>query len=196
MSMFEIIARRRSIGRMTAEVPTREQIERILEAATHAPNHHTVQPWRFVVLAGRAREELGEVMAQSLLRRLGETEEQMSNALLSKERGKLLRSPIVIAVAAEYPKQNGVLEIENVEAVSAAVENMLLTAEELGLAAIWRTGEAAYDPCVKKWLGLAEKDHIIAFLYLGYPALRLPERIPLPFQDKTLWLGWEEPVKV
>jgi nitroreductase len=194
--MFQTITRRRSIGKMTPAVPTRAQVERILEAATHAPNHHCIQPWRFLVLAGQARIELGEVMAESLLDRLGETEQEVGDALLMKERGKLARSPIVIAVAAEYPRQSGVLEIENVEAVAAAVENMLLTAEELGLAAIWRTGEAAYDPRVKRWLGLAEEDHIVAFLYLGYPAFTLPERVPVPFQDKTTWLGWEDSVRV
>ena len=51
---------------MTSERPTREQIELLLEAATHAPNHHNAQPWKFIVLAGHAREELGTVMAMSL----------------------------------------------------------------------------------------------------------------------------------
>src|SRR5690348_2712150 len=63
MSVFEIIKRRRSIGKMTPDRPSRQQIERLLEAATHAPNHHKVQPWKFIVLAGGAREELGALMA-------------------------------------------------------------------------------------------------------------------------------------
>ena len=66
MSVFETIKRRRSIGKMTAERPTRQQIEKLLEAATHAPNHHKVEPWKFFVLAGKAREALGAVMAESL----------------------------------------------------------------------------------------------------------------------------------
>jgi nitroreductase len=191
MSVFQVIARRRSMGKMSQERPTRAQIERILEAATHAPNHHNVQPWRFFVLSGKARAELGEVLAESLLARMGDLKNEKDKALLEKERGKLLRAPVVIAVAAEYPRQSNVLEIENIEAVAAAVENMLLTAEELGLAAMWRTGDAAYDPRVKAWLGLAPEDHIVSFVYLGYPALSLPDRTPVSFQEKTSWLGWE-----
>ena len=57
MGILEIIKQRRSIGKVTSERPTREQIERILQAATHAPNHHKVEPWRFFVLAGHARQE-------------------------------------------------------------------------------------------------------------------------------------------
>jgi len=190
MQVFETITRRRSIGKMTAERPAREQIERLLEAATHAPNHHGVQPWRFVVLAGPARAELGIVMAQALLARGGNLDTEQGRALLAKEQQKLLRAPVVIVVAAEYPQEGRAVEIENVEAVAAAVENMLLVAEEQGLAAMWRTGDAAYDLRVKQWLGLAPRDYIVAFLYVGYPAIARQQRQPHSFEEKTVWLGW------
>ena len=193
MTVFDIIKRRRSIGKMTSEHPTREQIERILEAATHAPNHHKVQPWKFIVLAGYAREDLGKIMAESLAQRLEDIISDKAQALINKERSKLLRSPVVIAVAAELPKAPNVLEIENIEATAAAVQNMLLTAEELGLAAMWRTGDAAFDPRVKEWLGLAPGEHLVAFVYLGFPAIPRLERSPIPVEEKTVWLGWEEP---
>ncbi len=192
MTIFQTIKRRRSIGKMTSEVPNREQVERMLEAATHAPNHHKVQPWRFFVLAGHAREELGTVMADALAARLDETTSDKAQAFINKERGKLLRSPIIIIVAAERPNLPNVLAIENIEAVAAAVENMLLTAEEMGLACMWRTGDAAYDPRVKAWLGLSAEDHIVAFVYVGYAAIPHLERKPTLFEEKTTWLGWEQ----
>jgi nitroreductase len=191
MHVFDVIKRRRSIGKMNGERPTREQIELLLEAATHAPNHHNAQPWKFIVLAGNAREELGTVMAMSLANRLEETGSEKAQAMLNKERNKPLRSPVVIVVVAESPKQPKVKEIENVEATSAAVQNMLLTAEEMGLACMWRTGDAAYDPHVKQWLGLESGDQIVAFLYVGYPAIPRLERIPINFKAKTTWSGWE-----
>ncbi|HLX39806.1 MAG TPA: nitroreductase [Ktedonobacteraceae bacterium] len=196
MTVYETIRRRRSIGKMTGQRPTREQIEIILTAATHAPNHHNVQPWRFIVLAGEARAALGEIMAASLARRLesfgepGEPLDDKKLALLNKERTKLQRSPVVIVVVAERSQQSNIVEIENIEAVAAATQNMLLVAEELGLAAMWRTGDAAYDPRVKQWLDVEPDDHIVAFLYLGYPAIPRLERQPVPVEEKTTWLGW------
>lgn len=186
MTVFEIIKRRRSIGKMTEQVPTREQIEQILEAATHAPNHYKTEPWRFFVIAGKARKELGEVMAQSLAERQKDVPQQV----LNKERNKPLRSPILIAVTADHPIQPNVIAIENIEATAAAVQNMLLTAEELGLTAVWRTGDAAYAPQLKHWLGLASEDYIVAFIYLGYPATQLAERQPQAADSKTVWLGY------
>jgi nitroreductase len=192
-SIFTSIKQRRSIGKMSAQAPARQQIERLLEAATHAPNHHNVEPWRFSVLAGNARAELGRVMAASLAERIGPAySPTKAAASLEKERNKLLRAPVVIVVAAEQPRQANVLEIENIEAAAAAVQTMLLAAEEMGLAAMWRTGEAAYDPHVKRWLGLEAQDHIVAFLYVGYPALPRLERHPTPAAEKTTWRGWEE----
>jgi nitroreductase len=192
MSVFETIKSRRSIGKMTEQRPARRQIERILEAATHAPNHHKVEPWKFFVLAGRSREELGVIMAEALAERLDATSAANAQALLNKERTKLLRSPVVIVVAAEEPKQPKALKIENIEATAAAVQNMLLTAEEMGLACMWRTGDAAYDPRIMQWLGLTPEDHIVAFVYLGFPAIPKLERHPTHFEEKTTWLGWEE----
>src|SRR5713226_1924298 len=57
--VLETIKQRRSVGQVTAEEPTREQIERILEAATYAPSHHVTEPWHFFVITGAAREGLG-----------------------------------------------------------------------------------------------------------------------------------------
>ena len=190
-NVFETIKTRRSIGKMTAERPSRRQIERLLEAATHAPNHHNAQPWKFIVLAGRAREQLGALMAASLADRLEETSSEKAQAMLNKERNKLVRAPVVIVVAAEIPRQPNVLEIENIEAAAAATQNMLLVGEEMGLACMWRTGDAAYDPRIKQWLGLTPEEHIVSFLYAGFPAIPRLERKPIPFEEKTTWRGWE-----
>ncbi len=190
MTVFETIKRRRSIGKMTEQSPTHAQIERILEAATHAPNHHKVEPWKFIVLAGKARNELGEIMAATLAEKL--TEQTNARAIIEKERSKPLRSPVLIAVAAEHATQPRISDMENIEATAAAVQNMLLVAEEMGLAAIWRTGDVVYNLKVKKWLGLTPEDHIVAFLYLGHPAIEAQERQPQAIESKTTWLGWEE----
>ena len=191
MSIFEIIKQRRSIGKVTSQLPTREQIERTLQAATHAPNHHKVEPWRFFVLAGQARQELGEILVASLTARLEDTTSDKAQAMLTKERNKPLRAPVLIVVASLHSTQPNVLDIENIEATAAATQNMLLTLEEMGLAAQWRTGEAAYDPQVKRWLGLAQEDTIVAFLYIGFPAIDSTERTPTPSTAKTTWLGWD-----
>jgi nitroreductase len=192
MSVFDAIRARRSIGKVKPDRPSREKIERMLEAATYAPNHHTTEPWRFFVLTGQSREELGELMEQSLRRRMAETSSEKAQAALAKERHKPLRAPVVIAVASVRPENPKIVDIENVSAVAAAIQNMLLVAEEEGLVCMWRTGDPARDPRIKAFFGLGPDEHIVGFVYVGYAAIPRPERAPAPYQAKTRWLGWEE----
>jgi nitroreductase len=191
LSVFEVIRARRSIGLMQPQSPPKEKIERLLEAATYAPNHHVVEPWRFFVLVGQAREELGDLMADLLREKLPETTSDKALASLAKERHKPLRAPVLIVVASVEPSQPKVVDIENVAAVAAAIQNMLLVAEEEGLAAIWRTGGPAYAHRVKALFGLKPHEHIVGIVYVGYPAIPRPERTPGSYVQKTEWRGWD-----
>jgi nitroreductase len=192
MSVFDAIRTRRSIGKVKPDRPPREKIERMLEAATFAPNHHKTEPWRFFVISGQAREELGQLMEQSLRHRMAETTSEKAQAALAKEHHKPLRAPVVIAVASVRPENPKIVDIENVAAVAAAIQNMLLVAEEEGLVCIWRSGDPARDPRIKAHFGLGPDEHIVGFVYVGYPAIPRPERMPAPYQTRTSWLGWEE----
>jgi nitroreductase len=189
-----LLLSRRSAGRVLPDRPPRELIERLLAVACAAPNHHLTQPWRFVVLAGAAREQLGEVLMEALRARLPDPESPAGRALLAKERSKLLRAPVIIVVAVRPSPDPRVLRQEEVAAGAAAAQNILLAAQALGLGAMWRTGETAYDPRVRQALGLDPNDEIVAFIYVGYPDPALPppprlaRRAP---QEVTRWWGWE-----
>ncbi len=184
MDVLQTIQTRRSIGRVKSDVVPRNLIEKLLVAAVQAPNHYKVRPWRFVVLTGNGRDRLGEVMAQSMKTRFP----QLEPDALNKERAKPLRSPVLIAVGVDKPSGPTVLEIENICAAAAACENILLAAHALGLAVKWRTGDAARDPAVKRFLGFAEDQHVISFLYIGYPDV-IPDEAPRPgFEDRTVWM--------
>lgn len=188
-AVLAALRRRRSISRVKPDPLPRELVEQVIEAAVFAPNHHKTVPWRFVVLTGEAREQLGSVMASSLRARLPEAESEHAQTLLEKERNKPLRAPVLIAVAVVPSEGPKVIEIEEIEAGAAGVENMLLAAEALGLGAMWRTGEAAYEPQVKRFLGFPDNAHLISFVYLGYPDLpELPERNP-DASELTTWRG-------
>lgn len=190
MSVFDAIRGRRSIGKVLPETPPRAAIEAILEAGTWAPCHHVTEPWKFAVIAGDARDQLGAVMAKAkverMLRQGKETEGEFERA-----KAKAMRAPVIIAVAVEPNEGPKVVEIEEVEAGAAAVQNMLLVAHSLGLGTIWRTGDPAYDDEVKLHLGFKPSSHIIGFIYLGYPMVAPNRARHTPHSSLTTWLGWE-----
>lgn len=184
MDALEVIHHRHSHKKVKPDSVPRDLIEKLLDAAAQAPNHYKVRPWRFIVLTGKAREKLGDVMADSLKERQPEFPQEA----FDKARGTPLQAPVVIAVGVEKPSEPKVLEIENICAAAAATENLLLAAEALGLGAKWRTGEWARDPNVKRFLGFDPDQHIIGFIYIGYPEF-IHEHFPRPsFEDRTVWM--------
>lgn len=184
MNVFETIHSRHSVSKVKAEAVPRELIEKLLDAGNQAPNHYKVRPWRFVVLTGNARNKLGDVMAASQKQRLPDLPPEG----MDKTRGLPLRAPVVIAVGVDKPSETKVLEVENISAVSAACQNILLAAQASGLGAIWRTGDWARDSKVKQFLGFEADQLIAGFLYVGFPDL-VTEPTPRPsVADRVVWM--------
>jgi nitroreductase len=195
MDVLEAIMTRQMVPGVKQEPVPRETVEKLLAAAVRAPNHFLNQPWRFIVLTGKAREELGAVFEATLREQMkDEPDEKKVEGQAMAERTKLLRAPVVIAVGVKQEPENArIPAFENTAAVAAATQNLLLAAHGLGLGAYWRSGNNVFDPKVKEWLGLEPQDELISFVYLGYPD---PEGEQRPRRDReepetrTRWLGW------
>jgi nitroreductase len=184
MEVFEAIYTRHSQGKVKPDPLPRALIEKLLDAAVQAPNHYKVRPWRFVVLTGEGRNKLGNVMAASQQER----HPDFPADAFDKCRALPFRAPVVIAVGVDKPSEAKVLEIENICAAAAATQNLLLAAHAMGLGAKWRTSEWARDPLVKRFLGFDADQHIIGFIYVGYPEF-VAEPAPRPsFEDRTFWM--------
>jgi nitroreductase len=185
--VIDAIRSRRSATKVRPDPVPRELVEEAIGAAVRAPNHHLTGPWRFVVLAGGARREVGEAHLRAVTRLRGDLPPEG----VAKETGRLERAPVVIAccvVTGEDPVQAR----EDRDAVAAAIENLLIAAQARGLGAMWRTGTMVDEPEVHEALGLGPCDAVVGFVYLGWP-----EAPPAPPPDtdeevrrSTVWRGW------
>lgn len=167
MDAIEALVGRVSAAQLGEPGPSPGELDTILEAAAAAPDHGRLQPWHFIVIAGEKRARLGEILAQSLLRR----EPGSPAGRLEAEKKKALRSPVVILVAARIKESANVPEVEQIVSAGAAAQNMLLAAHGLGLGGFWRTGAVSYDEEAKRALGLEENDRIVGFIYIGSVAM-------------------------
>ncbi len=164
MELFEALTSRSSAARLTAPGPSPEELARMLEAATHAPDHGRLKPWRLIVLDDALRRAFaGAAIVARRARPPEATEEQ-----LRIEGEKIWRSPTVVivgcAVDRNHPK---IPEVEQLLAAGAAAQNLMLAAHGLGYGVMWKTGPAAYDAGVKAAVGLEATDHIVAIMHLG-----------------------------
>lgn len=182
MELLEGIESRTSALKLSEPGPSREHIERIIHAGARAPDHGRLRPWRFVVLEGDARARLGDAMAELLKKKLPEAQQ----AQLDAERGKPMRAPVIIVVAAKIAKSR-IPEIEQIVAVAAAAQNMFLAANALGYGVMWKTGDAAYSADTKGLFGLEPADHIVGLLYLGTATAAGP-LVEAPLDKAVVWL--------
>ena len=165
MNALDVISSRQSARALslTAPAPAGEDLADILQAAMSAPDHGAMRPWRFKLIEGDARAKLGDVMADALKKKEPETDE----AALSNIRAKPLRAPLIVAVCAEVADHPKVPDIEQVIAAACAGQNILNAAHAKGYGAVMLTGWVAHDTHVKNALGLAERDVVVAFIYMG-----------------------------
>ena len=183
MDAIETMTSRVSAKAYGDMVPTRDHLDTILLAAVRAPDHGRLRPWRFMLIEGNHRKKFGDILAASALRRTP----TLSAGDLQREKDKAMRAPLIILVACRAVTGTKVPVIEQILAAGAAAQNILLGLHNFGYAAAWKTGEAAYDPEVKKSLGLAVDDHVVAFIYAGggLGALFTPGK-PATVQDAML----------
>lgn len=188
MDTLEAIRTRRSIGKVKSDPIDKQTIEKLLEAASWAPNHFHTEPWKFFVLTGEGRRKLGEAYADVAREEMDDPTTEENQKRLEREGQKPFRAPLVITVACVPSDHPDIHRIEEIGAVNAAIQNMLLTAHALGLGAIWRTGKPTYHPKMKQHFGLREQDEILGFIYIGYPDMPLRKGRRTSYQEKTVWI--------
>ena len=99
-----------------------------------------------------------------------------------KFRQQPLRAPLLLVVVVREQLHPKVPPIEQWQSAACAAHSLLLAAEAQGFAGIWRTGANASDDTVRHGLGLAENEHIAAFLYLGTAAAAAKKIPQLPLE--------------
>ncbi|MFC7049282.1 nitroreductase family protein [Emcibacter nanhaiensis] len=179
MSVIDAIKKRQSNGMIEDRDVPRELIEQILDAAVCTPVHYNTNPWRFQVLTGEARNRLGKYMAQCFVEGQPDPDAPAVQAKIPVIEKKALRAPVIIVVAAAKSSDPRAIEEEDVASATVSCQNILLAAEELGLACIWRTGSFTYGDRMRQLLGFADGARLAGFMYLGYPA-RQPAPVERP----------------
>lgn len=155
------------------EVPV-DLIERLCELGTWAPAHKKTWPWKFAHLTGDARLRLGEAFVADMIERDFGDEGKRTKTLT-----KYGRAPNVLVVGCE-PHEKPSLHDENRDAVSAAIQNILLGATAAGIASFWSTAPLIDSQRALELCGFDPDDRILGIIYLGYPTTTAgaPERPP------------------
>lgn len=174
---------RRSIGNLSEPAPTHEQIKAAIHCAATAPDHKKLQPWRFIVTQGDARQEFGRALLAA-----AEAKAVRDGEILSdKDRQKMatlpLRAPVIITVVTKMEVHKKVPEFEQMLSAGAAVQNLILALKAQGFSTVWRTGLLCNEPAVKAYFGVSAGDYVTAFIYTGTSLHHTPTRKPVDIES-------------
>ncbi len=167
LTTLEAIGTRRSVTRLMHPGPNGAELWQMLRAAANAPDHGRCRPWRFIVVPRQSADDFGQMLADAYVRRCEQAGVPVDPAKCEKERNRPRRAPTLVVVVCEPRDDPRFPPHEQLAAVAAATQNLLLSATAMGYGSKWVTGAAATDPFVKDALGLAEGASVVGFVHLG-----------------------------
>lgn len=175
---MDTIKERRSIRKYKAQSVEKEIIDEIIRAGALAPSAKNRQPWRFIVYRERSKDDLLDAMEKGLLR------ERDGSALLPSSKDGLpdafntlnimREAPVLIVILnangrspfKDIGSDDRITEMCDSLSIGAAVENMLLTATELGVGSLWIANTCfAYNE-LEKHIGTTHQ--LVGAVSLGY----------------------------
>jgi len=198
METLDAILQRRSIRKFTNQEIPKEIVEKILSSAVHAPSAKNRQPWKFIVITGQEKNDMIKAISKGI-----ENEKSgkglLPNSLcyISGTENTLLamkQAPITVLVF--NTEENGLwstanaverklFDIANIQSIGAAIENMLLTATDLGIGSLWICDIFFAYREICQWLN--EENQLIAAISFGY-ANECPDSRPRKrLEDVVEW---------
>ncbi|PKM99838.1 MAG: nitroreductase family protein [Elusimicrobia bacterium HGW-Elusimicrobia-2] len=144
METYDAIKKRVSVRKYSSQTVSKEDLEKIVSAGARAATANNVQPFEFIVVTGaEKRKELASIAP--------------------KNGPYMAESPAVIAVISEPVKYY-------LEDGSAATQNILLMARDLGLGTVWVAGNKKdYAPAILAALNAPPDHKLVSLVCVGYP---------------------------
>jgi len=174
MNILNHIKERRTIRKFHQKKIPKSLLKKILEAGRMAPSAHNVQPWRFVVITDNK-------IRDCLVTRLKANSKKFltSVQILVKKSLEILNgAPCIICVydTEDFSKKLSflgepyisVIKLSEIESISAAIQNMHLTASSLGIGFVWLIFPVLLQKEINRIIKVEDK--LTAVLAMGYPA--------------------------
>jgi nitroreductase len=160
-------------------------ITEILTNATWAPNHGRTEPWQFTVFSGNGLQQLADFQSELYKNEAGDNFKEIT---YNKLKQQPLRASHIIAIGMKRTTSKPIPEIEDIEAVACAVQNIYLSVTAYGLGGYWTTGGITYKASAKSFFGLDDQDKLLGFFYIGQVAIPSTSATRLPMEEKVKWV--------
>lgn len=191
MNILKLIKKRVTTRNYQNRLIPNKIIKQIIEAGIWGPAIHHWQPWKFVVL-----NDKNNLFALSNVIKKGLKQIHLPGFIYYPTITTLTNAKIIICVynTREFSKfikrfskdRFDTVKITEVSSISACIQNMLLTAESLGIGSCWLDSPLLCNEKINNYL--KTDDELVAILTFGYPAGKVGKRSPRKVVSDTVKL--------
>lgn len=175
MELMEAIKTRRSVRSYKPDAVDRQSIDRLLDAAVHAPSGMNIQPWAFGVI--QDTETLKDYSERIKAFLLGNVDAmpwlaQYQDFFNAPNYHVFYNAPTLIVIYAKAT--NPISQID----CTLAAENLMLAACDMGMGTCWIgfANDFLNQAEIKRELGVPEEYSVVAPIIVGYPDGPIPPR--------------------
>ena len=173
MNTLDAIAQRRSIRKFKPDPLPEEILQTIIKAGIQAPSGKNRQPWRFVIVKEDHRPEMVRILREGIAKvKAGGGEpgssEYSANIMERAPVSVFVFNPDGLSPWLAHSIDQIIDELVDTQSIGAAIQNMLLAAQDLGVGSLWICDVFYAYEALCDWLG--EKGEMIAAISFGYPA--------------------------
>ncbi|MBA4197100.1 MAG: nitroreductase [Chitinophaga sp.] len=160
-------------------------IKEILINATWAPNHAQTEPWFFKIFSNEGLQTFANFQSELYKQEAGASFKEDKYV---KMQTQPLMASHIISIGMKRNEAKCIPEIEEIEAVACAVQNIYLSVSAYGLGGYWTSGGITYIDKAKTFFGLGEEDKLLGFFYIGHVAVPSPAAKRKPLEEKVEWV--------
>ncbi len=203
MELKDVIEKRASIRTFTDEPVPVKNVKEIIRRAGLAPSINNSQPWKFVAITNEEIiNQMGKIVQQKVLDFFPHDniqEKMMAQAKVLRFSTFFMNAPVLIAIEMtpyhtvseellkgrdlSYEDVNSLRSYPNIQSIGAAVENLILSAFDLGYGACWLTGLLIAREELEKLIGIIAPNTLAACVAVGNPREFLTQRDKKSFDE-------------
>jgi nitroreductase len=203
MELKDVMEKRASIRMFTDEKIPIEDVKEMIRRAGLAPSINNSQPWKFIIIINEEIiEQMGKIVQQKVLEYFPHDnikEKMMAQAKVLRFSSFFMDAPVIVAVEMSPYKTvieellkgrelslenvNRLRNYPNIQSIGAAVENLILSAFDLGYGACWLSGLLIARNELEELLGVTSPNTLAACVAIGKPREIITQRDKKSFDE-------------
>lgn len=199
MELKQTIEKRTSIRNFTEESVPVADLKELVRRAGLAPSVNNYQPWKFIAVTNKDILSKMAVKVSEKIKELPENKSIASKNVKSQVEWFATffeNAPAVIAMVMEdyesvlekgvqlsHEEINKLRNFPDMQSAGAAIQNMLLSAVDMGYGACWLSAPMMAKESLEKILSVENPYHLIAFVAIGKPSRQLEPKSKKPMDE-------------